>query len=66
MRFVNGMKAAKDRQEDWGSWEQAETWRKESFAQRSHAQRLQWLKSALVLAYRSGAIKIDPMPPLCK
>jgi len=66
LRFVNEMKANKDKQEDWGSWEQAETWPGGSFAQRSHAQRLQWLKSALILAYRSGAIKAGPMPPVPK
>jgi hypothetical protein len=44
-------------QDDWGSWRQAEFWRKESFMKRSPAQRLHWLKAALVLAYRSGALK---------
>lgn len=41
--------------EDWGSFEQAEAWRKEQFAARTPEQKLAWLKSALVLAYESGA-----------
>lgn len=49
-------------QEDWGSWQQAEAWRKQSFLARTPAQRLQWLKSALVLAYDSGALKYPPNP----
>jgi hypothetical protein len=50
--------------EDWGSWQQAEAWRKQSFLARTPAQRLQWLKAALILAYDSGALKYpaDPQP----
>lgn len=47
----------KDDKEDWGSWQLAETWREESFLARTPAQRLQWLKAALVLAYDSGALR---------
>lgn len=56
MRCVEPMTKAEQRGQDWGSWNQAEAWRKEGFASRSHAQRLQWLKSALKLAYQSGAL----------
>ena len=49
-------------QEDWGSWQQAEAWRKQSFLARTPAQRLQWLKAALVLAYDSGALKLPANP----
>lgn len=51
-------------QEDWGSWRQAEAWRRQSFLARTPAQRLQWLKAALILAYDSGALKLpaDPGP----
>ena len=41
----------------WGTFEDAEYWRKETFLQRSPAQRLSWLSEMLVLAYRSGALK---------
>lgn len=44
-------------QDDWGSWAQADAWRKQSFRARTPAQRLQWLKAALVLAYDSGALE---------
>ena len=37
--------------DDWGSFEQAERWRREAFLARSHAQRLQWLRSALRVYY---------------
>ena len=40
---------------DWGSFEQAEAWRREHFAARTPEQKLAWLKSVLVLAYQSGA-----------
>lgn len=53
----------KTMQEDWGSWQQAEAWRKQSFLARTPAQRLQWLKAALVLAYDSGALKYPGNPP---
>jgi hypothetical protein len=43
--------------ERWGTFEDAEYWRKEDFLRRSPAQRLNWLSEMLVLAYRSGAIK---------
>lgn len=41
----------------WGSYEDAEALRRWSFRRRTPEQRLQWLQSALELAYRSGAIK---------
>lgn len=43
--------------ERWGTFEDAEFWRKEEFLRRSPAQRLDWLREMLELAYRSGAIK---------
>lgn len=43
---------------EWGSWEDAERWRKRDFLNRTPAQRLDWLIAALELAYRSGAVKI--------
>lgn len=43
--------------ERWGTFEDAEFWRKEDFLRWSPAQRLNWLSEMLVLAYRSGAIK---------
>lgn len=43
--------------ERWGTFEDAEYWRKEDFLRCSPAQRLKWLSEMLVLAYRSGAIK---------
>lgn len=49
--------------ERWGTFEDAEFWRKEEFLQRSPAQRLAWLSEMLELAYRSGAIKpYEPGP----
>lgn len=56
LRCEKDMGDKRDR-DDWGSWQQAENWRRESFMTRTPAQRLQWLKSALVMAYRSGALK---------
>jgi hypothetical protein len=41
----------------WGSWEDAEMLRRWSFERRTPEQRLEWLRSALQLAYQSGAIK---------
>lgn len=52
----------RDKQADWGSWEQTEEWRKQSFLARTPAQRLQWLKAALVLAYDSGALHMPGQP----
>lgn len=43
--------------ERWGTFEDAEFWRKENFLRWSPAQRLNWLSEMLVLAYRSGAIR---------
>lgn len=51
------MQRPQDKQEDWGSWAKAEQWRKESFASRTPAQRLQWLKSALRLYYQAQAAR---------
>jgi hypothetical protein len=42
--------------EAWGTWSDAEQLRQWSFAQRTPEQRLQWLQSALELAYQSGAL----------
>lgn len=47
------MKKTADNPDDWGSFEKAEQWRKEAFAARTPAQRLQWLKSALRLHYQA-------------
>jgi hypothetical protein len=41
----------------WGTWEDAEALRRWAFARRTPEQRLQWLVSALELAYASGALK---------
>lgn len=41
----------------WGSWEDAEALRRWAFARRTPEQRLQWLVSALELAYASGALQ---------
>jgi hypothetical protein len=35
--------------ERWGSWEDAEHWRKESFLRRTPAQRLAWLEDMMDL-----------------
>lgn len=43
---------------EWGSWEDAERWRKRDFRNRTPAKRLDWLIAALELAYRSGAVKV--------
>ena len=37
--------------ERWGSWEDAEHWRREGFLRRTPAQRLQWLEEMLALKY---------------
>lgn len=50
------------KQDDWGSWEQADAWRKQGFLARTPAQRLRWLKAALVLAYDSGALESPGVP----
>jgi len=55
---MNDEKADNQIHGDWGSWGQAEDWRKQSFVERTPEQRLRWLKSALVLAYRAGAIEV--------
>lgn len=36
--------------ERWGTWEDAEHWRKESFMRRTPAQRLQWLEEMMDFA----------------
>ena len=41
----------------WGTYEDAEALRRWSFARRTPEQRLAWLRSALQLAYQSGALK---------
>lgn len=41
----------------WGSFEDAEALRRWSFERRTPEQRLSWLKSALELAYQSGALQ---------
>lgn len=43
--------------ERWGTFADAEYWRKQDFLRRSQAQRLSWLCEMLELAYRSGAIR---------
>lgn len=43
--------------ERWGTFEDAEYWRKQDFLRRTPAERLEWLREMLVLAYRSDAIK---------
>ena len=40
----------------WGTWQDAEALREWSFEQRTPEQRLAWLRSALELAYLSGAL----------
>jgi hypothetical protein len=42
----------------WGSWQDAEALRRWAFARRTPEQRLQWLVSALEVAYASGALKL--------
>jgi len=52
-----------DNQERWGTFEDAEFWRKQEFLRKTPAQRLKWLEEMLVLTYRSGAIKpYNPEP----
>ena len=41
----------------WGTFEDAEALRRWSFERRTPEQRLAWLKSALELAYQSGALE---------
>lgn len=41
----------------WGSFDDAEALRRWSFERRTPEQRIAWLKAALELAYRSGALK---------
>lgn len=52
----NSKKTAKPK-ERWGTWEDAEYWRKESFLRMTPAQRLEWLEEMLDLAYATGALK---------
>ncbi len=40
--------------ERWGSWEDAEHWRKDSFLRRTPAQRMQWLEEMVALARRGA------------
>lgn len=42
--------------EAWGTWDDADALRRWSFERRTPEQRLQWLQSALELAYQSGAL----------
>jgi len=41
----------------WGTYEDAEALREWAFLRRTPEQRLQWLVSALTLAYQSGALQ---------
>lgn len=41
----------------WGTYEDAEALRRWAFLRRTPEQRLQWLVSALTLAYQNGALK---------
>jgi hypothetical protein len=43
--------------EAWGTWADAEALRAWAFERRTPEQRLQWLQSALTLAYQSGALQ---------
>jgi hypothetical protein len=43
--------------EAWGTWADAEALRAWAFERRTPEQRLQWLQSALALAYQSGALQ---------
>ncbi|MGD9583291.1 MAG: hypothetical protein AB7V26_06430 [Lysobacterales bacterium] len=43
--------------ERWGSWEDAEHWRRESFLRRTPAQRMKWLEEMLALARRGAALR---------
>ena len=43
--------------EAWGTFEDAEALRRWSFMRRTPEQRLQWLVSALTIAYESGALQ---------
>lgn len=43
--------------ERWGTFKDAEYWRKQDFLRRTPAQRLNWLCEMLTLAYRTGALK---------
>jgi hypothetical protein len=43
--------------EAWGTFRDAEQLRQWAFEQRTPEQRLQWLQSALEIAYQSGALK---------
>jgi hypothetical protein len=41
----------------WGTWDDAAALRRWSFERRTPEQRLAWLRSALELAYQSGALQ---------
>lgn len=45
--------------ERWGSWEDAEYWRKESFLARTPAQRMKWLEEMAALAKRAKALAAE-------
>ncbi len=42
--------SAPESKERWGTWEDAEFWRKESFLRRTPAQRLEWLEEMMDFA----------------
>jgi hypothetical protein len=46
-----------ERAERWGSWEDAEHWRRESFLRRTPAQRMKWLEEMVALARRGAALR---------
>jgi hypothetical protein len=43
--------------ERWGSWEDAEHWRRESFLRRTPAQRMKWLEEMVGLVRRGAALR---------
>jgi hypothetical protein len=50
-------KSSAEPAERWGSWADAEYWRRESFQRRTPAQRMKWLEEMAALARRGAALR---------
>lgn len=48
--------------EEWGSWEQADRWRREAFQRRSPAERLAWLEDLLRLRQSAAVARANRSP----
>jgi len=58
---------AKNPEQSWGTWSDAERWREEAFQERSAAARLAWLEEVWRMrevAQRTGSTYVDDVSPI--